>query len=93
MHHKRRRILDRRGFTTGAPPLPTLPSGRTPCPGGDWDTPGEVPAAQVQLPGPAAAQVRSWARGQGPDVPPRGKLRAEIWDAYRAAHPGPVTPR
>jgi len=37
-------------------------------------------------PGPAAAEVRAWARGQGIPVPGRGKLRPEIWDAWRAAH-------
>jgi hypothetical protein len=44
---------------------------------------GGAPAA----PGPAAAEVRAWARGQGIPVPGRGRLRPEIWDAWRTAHP------
>jgi hypothetical protein len=44
---------------------------------------GNAPAA----PGPATAEVRAWARAQGITVPSRGKLRPEIWDAWRTAHP------
>lgn len=29
---------------------------------------------------------RAWARGQGMDVTDRGRLRPEIWEAYRRAH-------
>ena len=35
---------------------------------------------------PATAQVRAWARTTGVAVPDRGRLRPEIWDAWRAAH-------
>ena len=35
---------------------------------------------------PAASDVRAWARSQGIAVPDRGKLRPEIWQAWRAAH-------
>jgi hypothetical protein len=35
---------------------------------------------------PSTAQVRAWARAHDLDVPDRGRLRPEIWDAYRAAH-------
>ncbi|WP_455357538.1 TOTE conflict system archaeo-eukaryotic primase domain-containing protein [Streptomyces sp. SYSU K217416] len=79
MHHKRRRILERRGFTTTAPDnLPPTPL-RTP-----------VPAARLPRPSavaPNVAEVRAWAREQGMDVPPRGRLRAEIWDAWHTSHP------
>lgn len=34
-----------------------------------------------------AAQVRAWARGAGLAVGDRGRLAAEIWQAYRDAHP------
>ncbi len=44
---------------------------------------GNAPAA----PGPATAEVRAWARAHGITVPSRGKLRREIWDAWRTAHP------
>jgi ERCC4 domain len=47
---------------------------------GETDLDG-APAA----PGPATAEVRAWARGQGIPVPDRGRLRPEIWDAWRAA--------
>lgn len=49
----------------------------------------ELPSAGVVAPAhPTTAQVRSWARANGHDVPERGRLRPEIHDAYRAAHPG-----
>jgi hypothetical protein len=41
----------------------------------------QAPAA----PGPSTAEVRAWARAQGLPVPDRGKLRPEIWDAWRSA--------
>jgi len=43
----------------------------------------EAPAA----PEPATAEVRAWAGLHGIAVPDRGKLRREIWDARRTAHP------
>lgn len=36
-------------------------------------------------PEPTPAEVRGWARRQNIDVPDRGKLRPEIWDAWRAS--------
>ncbi len=39
------------------------------------------------VPGPATAEVRAWARAAGLAVPGRGKLSPEIWAAWRAAHP------
>jgi len=44
---------------------------------------GAVPAAE-----PTTAEVRRWARAHGLEVSDRGRLRPEIWEAYRAAHPG-----
>jgi superfamily II DNA or RNA helicase len=82
MHHKRRRILERRGFTTT--PLEKLPTSPPPT---------ARPAAQtatvtITRPAPAVAEVRAWARSQGMDVPARGKLRQAIWDAWHTApHP------
>ena len=35
---------------------------------------------------PSTAQVRAWARDAGLPVPDRGKLRPEIWSAWREAH-------
>ncbi|WP_129666379.1 ERCC4 domain-containing protein [Phytoactinopolyspora endophytica] len=44
---------------------------------------GDAPEAPL----PTTAEVRSWARSAGMTVPARGRLRPEIWDAWRAAHP------
>lgn len=84
MHHKRRRILERRGFT--ATSLDQLPQP---------STRPVVPARRRPAPAPAAAnppvaQVRQWAKDQGMDVPDRGRLRSDIWDAWHAAHAQPV---
>jgi hypothetical protein len=40
------------------------------------------------MPAPTTAEVRAWARGQGLEVPDRGRLRPEIHQAWRDA----VTP-
>ena len=45
-------------------------------------------AAAPGLPEPSTAEVRAWARAAGLAVPGRGKLRPEIWAAWRAAHRG-----
>ncbi len=37
-------------------------------------------------PEPSTAQVRAWARAGGLAVPDRGRLRPEVWQAWRAAH-------
>src|SRR5262252_509721 len=54
--------------------------------------PGPLAAAAAatelaQAPGapePSTAEVRAWARATGLAVPDRGKLRPEVWDAWRA---------
>ncbi|HET7329108.1 MAG TPA: histone-like nucleoid-structuring protein Lsr2 [Nocardioidaceae bacterium] len=46
----------------------------------DLPVAGAVPAAE-----PTTARVRAWAREHGYDVPDRGRLRPEIWGAFRAA--------
>ncbi|WP_089107877.1 Lsr2 family DNA-binding protein [Streptomyces hyaluromycini] len=79
-HHRRRRILERRGFiTTPLEKLPASPPAARPA----------APSAAVTTPrpAPAVAEVRAWAGDQNMDVPPRGKLRQEIWDAWHTAHP------
>ncbi len=35
---------------------------------------------------PSAAEVRAWARENGWDVPERGRVSAEVREAYDAAH-------
>ncbi len=47
---------------------------------------GMVGAGPVPLAEPTTAEVRSWCRSRGIQVPPRGRLRPEIWDAWRADH-------
>jgi ERCC4 domain len=37
-------------------------------------------------PRPSTAEVRAWARASGLSVPDRGKLRLDLWTAWRAAH-------
>ena len=44
----------------------------------------EAPGA----PAPSTAQVQAWARVACLAVPGRGRLRPEIWDAWRATHHG-----
>lgn len=36
--------------------------------------------------GPSAADIRTWARANGWDVPERGRVAAEVREAYAAAH-------
>ncbi|GAB3195436.1 Lsr2 family protein [Nocardioides hungaricus] len=36
--------------------------------------------------GPSAKDVREWARANGYDVPDRGRVSAEVREAYDAAH-------
>lgn len=43
---------------------------------------GTAPSA----PDPSTAQVRAWARAAGLTVSDRGRLRPEIWDAWRTSH-------
>ncbi len=40
----------------------------------------------VAAPEPTTAEVRAWARTAGLAVPDRGRLRPEVWAAYRDAH-------
>ena len=36
--------------------------------------------------GPSAADIRAWARDNGWEVPERGRVSAEVREAYAAAH-------
>ena len=47
----------------------------------------EAEPSARQQPGPSTADVRSWARSTGLAVPDKGRLRPEIWQAWREAHP------
>ena len=42
-------------------------------------------AGEVPPPAPTTAEVREWARRQGLAVPDRGRLRPEVWAAFRSA--------
>nr|WP_277751792.1 DEAD/DEAH box helicase family protein [Streptomyces orinoci] len=81
MHHKRRRILQRRGFeVTSTENLPTaVPRAAVPAHGRPADK-APSPAA------PPVAEVRRWAKDRGMDVPSRGRLGSGIWEAWHAAH-------
>jgi len=46
------------------------------------------PAGALAAPAPATAEVRAWARQRGMAVADRGRLRPEVWAAYRDANPG-----
>jgi hypothetical protein len=50
------------------------------------DAPSELGAAAPAAPAATTAEVRAWARSVGRDVPDRGRLRPEVWEAYRDAH-------
>ncbi|MGU3499426.1 ERCC4 domain-containing protein [Mycobacterium sp. C31M] len=41
----------------------------------------------IATPEPSTAEVRLWARTAGLAVPDRGRLRPEVWQAWRDAHP------
>ena len=48
----------------------------------------ELPlAGPVPPPEPTTADVRAWAREHGIDVPDRGRLRPEVWAAFRDSRP------
>ncbi len=44
-------------------------------------------ATAPATPDPSAAEVRAWARAADLSVADRGRLRPEIWEQWRAAHP------
>ena len=49
--------------------------------------PASAPSAPSppSVPSPSTAEVRAWARSTGLEVPDRGRLRPEVWAAYREA--------
>ncbi|MGH3157751.1 MAG: Lsr2 family DNA-binding protein [Streptosporangiaceae bacterium] len=89
MHHKRRRILHRRGFTTTSAPDTETPAVAH-LTGPPTPQRHHTPTGPTSPPAPpTAAQVRAWAKQQGINVPHRGKLSTAVWDQYHAAHPSP----
>ena len=42
-------------------------------------------ALPLEAPGPSTADVRAWARHNGIEVPDRGRLRPDVWNAYTRA--------
>lgn len=50
----------------------------------DDDEPSPVDPPADDEPSPAT--VRAWAKDQGIDVPPRGRVPAEVIEQYRQAH-------
>lgn len=51
-------------------------------------SPGKTTDGTTDGAEPSTAEVRAWARGAGIDVPDRGRLRPDVWTAWRAAHRG-----
>ncbi|WP_395693317.1 Lsr2 family protein [Nocardioides sp.] len=47
---------------------------------------GRRAAAAAPAGGPTAKEIRDWARANGHDVPDRGRVSAEVREAYDAAH-------
>ncbi|MCL8026196.1 histone-like nucleoid-structuring protein Lsr2 [Nocardioides bruguierae] len=47
---------------------------------------GAKKAAAATGSGPSAKEIRDWARENGHDVPDRGRVSAEVREAYDAAH-------
>ena len=47
---------------------------------------GAETEAAPEAPAPSTSEVRAWARDSGLTVPDRGRLRPEIWQAWREAH-------
>jgi superfamily II DNA or RNA helicase len=90
MHHKRRRILHKRGFATtaAAPNAAILAATHLTEPSAPL--PHHIPTGPTPPPAPpTTAEIRAWARKQGMTVSQRGKLSSVIWDQYYAAHPQP----
>lgn len=86
MHHKRRRILERRGFT--ATTLENLPQPLTHPVAPARRRPELARSAET----PPVAEVRRWAKDQGMEVSPRGRLCNDVWDAWHEAHPQSTLP-
>lgn len=47
---------------------------------------GRRSAAKTAASGTAPSEIRAWARNNGFDVPERGRVSAEVREAYAAAH-------
>ena len=47
---------------------------------------GGTKAAAAATGGPSAAEIRTWARENGWEIPERGRVAAEVREAYAAAH-------
>jgi len=54
--------------------------------GGRRRTAAKAAASAAGKGGPSAAEIRDWARENGWDVPARGRVSAEVREAYAAAH-------
>lgn len=47
---------------------------------------GRRSSAAAASTGPSAREIRDWARSNGYDVPDRGRVSAEVREAFAAAH-------
>ncbi len=47
---------------------------------------GRKSSSSAATDGPSAREIRDWARSNGHDVPDRGRVSAEVREAFAAAH-------
>ncbi|MBV6762996.1 Lsr2 family protein [Rhodococcus opacus] len=62
-------------------------AGETPADEAPADETPTEDDGSTDAPAPSTAEVRAWAGEHGFAVSDRGRLRAEVWEAYTAAHP------
>jgi len=91
MHHKRRRVMTKLGFTITT--TQTLPTQQT----RDHSQRSEARAAgtrpldlTTKTSQPSAAEIRTWAKHNGYQVSDRGRVSAEIREAHRTNRPQPA---
>ncbi|WP_438939702.1 TOTE conflict system archaeo-eukaryotic primase domain-containing protein [Catenulispora pinisilvae] len=83
-HHKRRRLLEKRGFTVTSAPRSTAATRRPAVPVTAAPHPGRPgPAEHTE---PTASEVRAWAHAANIPVSLRGRISADLRQAYRDAH-------
>jgi superfamily II DNA or RNA helicase len=91
MHHKRRRVMTKLGFTiTTTDTLPTLQTReRSQLPEARPAKTGPLDLT-IETSQPSAAELRTWAKHNGYQVSDRGRVSAEIREAYRTSRTQPA---
>jgi hypothetical protein len=52
------------------------------------ETTGKALVQRPTVPSPSAGEIRAWARANGLEVPPRGRLASDVLHAWQRAHSG-----